>query len=181
MVQVPPPASDQSFEKASMGMPALCATGLAAPTSAAKSGPRIRSAPSLSASWAAATAPWGVPLVSRGNRSNRSPETSKRASCAAFSKPCPISAEGPESGSSKATWMRPSGPPGTSGSTSTVGGGATAIPSGVWGTCACGGGAVTVGAQAGRARTARIRTQERTAERATEGLRVRSGSRERRR
>ena len=60
----PRPATCRSFEKATTGTLACRLTGATAATDLANSGPRIRLAPSLMASLAAATAPSGVPLSS---------------------------------------------------------------------------------------------------------------------
>ncbi len=81
-----------------MLMRAFSAMGLAARTEPAKRGPRIICAPALTAEDAAALAPSGVPLVSRGMSSILVWPTSNKAICADLSMASPSAAFGPLNG-----------------------------------------------------------------------------------
>ena len=92
-----------------MGTPPCSATGAAADTSAAKSGPMISSAPSRSALSAAIRAPSGEPLVSLGISVTFGLSKSNRASSAACFSALATAGVEPEEliGSSTATLTLP--------------------------------------------------------------------------
>ena len=102
-------------------MPALRATGAAAETSAAKSGPMISSAPSCTALSAAARAPSGEPRVSLGTSVTLGLSKSKSASSAACFSAFATDGVLPEPviGRSSATFTAPP-PPAIGGSTGPV-------------------------------------------------------------
>ncbi len=98
---MPGAATVESLVKLSTFTPAAGAIGATACASDEVNGPRMMPSPAAMAACAAAAAPCGVPPVSRTSRPGDDP--SGKTSFAAFSRAWPYGANGPVSGTSKAT------------------------------------------------------------------------------